>query len=1266
MKKVFSMILIISFSLVIFACSEGVETTDITTQPQQTTVQTTEDGVETTETPTQTQTTDTGTTTETIVKELVSIEVTTNPDKLIYVEGEMFDETGIVVSANYDWSNDQSTVEVVTDQVTYDKGVLALGDDEVVVSYEEDGETVTTTIDITVNPVAPLIGDGLIIDMPTSSLEIDTDSTNGMATSYWFTEYRASVFYIKVIVQDGSIDEGFSMYSSDGIELQIHNSQRGMGLIDGTLMINATPFGDLNVMEAVDGSYESVSDSMITSNVDYVSFGGTYVEGYQIELEIPYGELGLNDMEKEVVFLPGLYNNQGSMANMEYLESFSSDIEKTHTFVYVADDNTYQEHPWLQLGYTFGNIGDLTTVAGWDLSNDDGSQTATAVLDVITAGTDNNAYMYRHTETELYTHAELSATDVLNNEQYGKFGLMISTLDGLNGFFFFVDAMGDGTNMTGTNIAIVPRVNGEWVFSSVSNVETLDNADAYQNGGFVDLAIYRTGSVFEFFVNGQSVALKSGFPGLDETTEGVVSVISFNITLQVQNYGVTTDETILSDLRFETEDVTNLFIGDSYIDTAFWLDFDLDFPNDSVNWGVGGTTSEYWVDQIATLSSLYNPENIIIHVGVNDINEADLSGADTLAHIEALFNEIEILYPAANVYFISLEPNNYMPTNYTEYEVVNNGVEGLATSTEGLEFIDTASALGGVSGPSVAQYFDIDGLHLNEDGYALWVKTIQESLGIVRTVVQDGLGDFEDYARSAGWNYETEYIENIGGYEQQIYFDGISGTEFAASIDLSVESILNNDEFPKVGFALKSASKTMLFFIDVNQTIDNNWGNYVVRQSGGDWEWGAIGARQYVNLGTDAYNSGNYKTLEIIRMGTAIYFIADGRIVQYVEGVFAEDEATQLSIMSFNLQVRLKNANAYTGTDLTTKADEYEIAAKTGSMIDGDISDWDSVVLENSFTIYASDGRRVNIYAYMAEEGMYLAYDALVSNDFVTDAVNWWENTNVEFKIGMDNQRFASVNGSYSRFEDWGGRDVGMAAWNLNQDVLLNNAIVEMFIPWGMIENYDENSAFVPSGFAWKNPGEEGSLWQNGDFWYVPEADPGMRNVLITDTGVYQPQDVTIDGDSTDWDPTVLSTIWNGTPGDGRLYQSVAFVGTDGFYGMFAVQTPAPLDISTTFRADDWWQNPNIEVWTNDQHSRIMMYNDMVTATGRISDIAYSYDEVNNVLLVEFFIPFSNLGLDNSTTSINFRIGSNSLNGGWFMPVDPNQLVTASGLPEQP
>jgi hypothetical protein len=623
--------------------------------------------------------------------------------------------------------------------------------------------------------------------------------------------------------------------------------------------------------------------------------------------------------------------------------------------------------------------------------------------------------------------------------------------------------------------------------------------------------------------------------------------------------------------------------------------------------------------------------------------------------------EVNLLMPDAMIHYVSIAPNLLLPSKQAEYDIVNNGMIALAASNDSLSYIDTAS----IFATDTERFLAMDGLHLNADGVAVLTQTIQSALNLTRVETAQGLGDYMDYARSGGWSYEADHVRNTGSGEQQIYFDGIHGTEFAASVELSVNAILNGDPFPKVGFALKSTEQTLFFFIDVNATLDNNWANYVLRPNGSDWQWGAIGNRQYVDLGPSPYSGGSYKTIEVVRMGTAIYFLADGRIVQYVEGVFAEDEATQLSVMTFNLDLQLRNATQLVDTAFTDQLNAYQIAAKQGPMIDGDLSDWDSAVLANPFHIYGSDGRTIAIYTYMQEDGLYIAYDALFLSNLVSDAGNWWENTNIEFRLGATGeQRFASANGAFSRFQP-GVRDVGMAVWNVDTSNTLNNAIVELFIPWGMIDGYDNTSAYVPAGFAFLNPGEEGSLWSDGHFWYIPEADPGMRNVLITDTGLYEAQDIVIDGDYSEWDPTVLNSAWISTA-DGRTFASTAFVGSDGFYGAFSIITPDPLNLNTTFRAGDWWQNPNLEIWANDQHARVMFYNGMITATGRINDIAYTYDDTTNTLVVEFFISFHSLGLTEAPASIQYRIGSNSLNGGWFMPVDPNQAVTSSGLPPRP
>ena len=78
--------------------------------------------------------------------EVVSIEVTEDPDTMEYYFGDTLDLTGIEITATY---SDGSTA-VVTEDCTFDpdEGDSITEDTEVTVEYEENGVTVTTTFDV--------------------------------------------------------------------------------------------------------------------------------------------------------------------------------------------------------------------------------------------------------------------------------------------------------------------------------------------------------------------------------------------------------------------------------------------------------------------------------------------------------------------------------------------------------------------------------------------------------------------------------------------------------------------------------------------------------------------------------------------------------------------------------------------------------------------------------------------------------------------------------------------------------------------------------------------------------------------------------------------------------------------------------------------------------------------------------------------------------------------------------------------------------------
>ena len=75
-------------------------------------------------------------------KELTGIEVTTEPTKVAYTEGETFDPTGMVVTGTYS----DSTTEEITDYTFSPDGALTTTDTEITITKGEFTDTVTITV----------------------------------------------------------------------------------------------------------------------------------------------------------------------------------------------------------------------------------------------------------------------------------------------------------------------------------------------------------------------------------------------------------------------------------------------------------------------------------------------------------------------------------------------------------------------------------------------------------------------------------------------------------------------------------------------------------------------------------------------------------------------------------------------------------------------------------------------------------------------------------------------------------------------------------------------------------------------------------------------------------------------------------------------------------------------------------------------------------------------------------------------------------------
>ncbi|MBQ7364762.1 MAG: hypothetical protein IJW46_04115 [Clostridia bacterium] len=172
--------------------------------------------------------------------------------------------------------------------------------------------------------------------------------------------------------------------------------------------------------------------------------------------------------------------------------------------------------------------------------------------------------------------------------------------------------------------------------------------------------------------------------------------------------------------------VKTLVLGDSYTSKTSWQHFDRQMNVlDAVTIGVGGTETGDWFAAMSQLT-LYDPENIVLHIGVNDIDRGkagSVCGYDVIAVIEGL----QELFPNATVYYVTVCDNERFPDKWEEYAVSNAIVADYAIDHDNLVIVDFAAAMK-EAGKDMANMGFRDQLHLNEEGYALLSEMLVEAI----------------------------------------------------------------------------------------------------------------------------------------------------------------------------------------------------------------------------------------------------------------------------------------------------------------------------------------------------------------------------------------------------------------------------------------------------------------------------------------------------------------------------------------------------------
>ena len=176
----------------------------------------------------------------------------------------------------------------------------------------------------------------------------------------------------------------------------------------------------------------------------------------------------------------------------------------------------------------------------------------------------------------------------------------------------------------------------------------------------------------------------------------------------------------------------NVFIGDSITDLYHLDEYYSDLDKATYNRGIGGDTTIGVLNRLDV--SLYQivPSNIVLMIGINDINSGYLED-DIIARYTSILDNIKSNLPSSKLFVMSILPmhdamQGYIDLNKnTEIIISINSKIKLLAEERSYQYMDLFSLVKDEDNHLIKAYSD-DGIHLNDAGFRVWTDLVKPVL----------------------------------------------------------------------------------------------------------------------------------------------------------------------------------------------------------------------------------------------------------------------------------------------------------------------------------------------------------------------------------------------------------------------------------------------------------------------------------------------------------------------------------------------------------
>ena len=170
-----------------------------------------------------------------------------------------------------------------------------------------------------------------------------------------------------------------------------------------------------------------------------------------------------------------------------------------------------------------------------------------------------------------------------------------------------------------------------------------------------------------------------------------------------------------------------LFVGSSSF--TKWEDVNDYFPGKTIiNRGFGGSRLldlNYYAND---LLDPYNPKQIVIYCGENDIATDNPTAAEVFERFRIFFGKIRQKYPRVPVAYVSIKYSPSREKFWPEVTEVNALIKSYLKTQKKAKYIDITKVMNDANGKLRTDIFLEDRLHMKPEGYRLWTSVMKSYL----------------------------------------------------------------------------------------------------------------------------------------------------------------------------------------------------------------------------------------------------------------------------------------------------------------------------------------------------------------------------------------------------------------------------------------------------------------------------------------------------------------------------------------------------------